>query len=145
VRPDARHRWWRRGAERRAEPLASFPAALVFTELDDAALRLDGLAGIPVPAGGPPAARALGGAAAAAGGRDNTARHPFSLLVDAPAEGWLGPALVTVERWTASTDALTVEVLRRGAVCQARISDGTALALFDVRSSDGLFWLTIGA
>ena len=144
MRPDARHRWWRRGADQPAEPLASFPAALVFTEVDDAALRLDGLAGIPVPAGGPPAARTLGGSAVTAGGHPNPARHPFSMLVSAPAEGWLGPALVTLDRWTATGAALMVEVLRRGALCQARISDGTALALFDIRRADGLFWLTIG-
>lgn len=125
--------------------MASFPAALVFTEVDDAAVRLDGLAGIPVPAGGPPAAHTLGGAAGAAGGRANTVRHPFSLLVSAPAEGWLGPALVTLDRWAATGAALTVEVLRRGGLCQARISDGSALALFDIRRADGLFWLTIGA
>jgi hypothetical protein len=65
-------------------------------------------------------------------------------LVDAPAEGWLGPALVTLERWTASGTALVVEVLRRGSLCQARISDGSAYALFDIRRSDGLFWLTVG-
>ena len=144
MRPEARHRWWRRGADRPATPLASFPAALVFAEVDDAALRLDGLAGIPVPAGGPPAAHALGSGTAAGGGGANTARHPFSLLVDAPAEGWLAPALATIERWTASGAALMVEVVRRGALCQARISDGVAYALFDVRRSDGLFWLTIG-
>ncbi|HET6811722.1 MAG TPA: hypothetical protein VFH50_12000 [Acidimicrobiales bacterium] len=144
MRPEARNRWWRRGAEQPAEPLASFPAALVFTEVDDAGLRLDGLAGIPVPAGGPPVARALGRSAGAAAGCANTARHPFSLLVDAPAEGWLAPALVTLERWTDSTAALVVEVMRRGRLCQARISDGTAYALFDIRRSDGLFWLTIG-
>ena len=143
MRPDARHRWWRKGAEQPAEALASFPAALVFTEVDDAALRLDGLAGIPVPADGPPAARTLGGAAAA-GGCVNPACHPFSLLVGAPAEGWLAPALITLERWTRTGAALMVEVLRRGALCQARMSDGTALALFDIRRADGLFWLTIG-
>jgi hypothetical protein len=117
----------------------------VFIEVEDAAIRLDGLAGIPVPTGGPPAARTLGGAAGSAGGCGNTARHPFSLLVDAPAEGWLAPALVSLERWNGSTAALMVEVLRRGAGCQARISDGAALALFDIRRADGLAWLTIGA
>ena len=38
----------------------------------------------------------------------------------------------------------TFEVLRRGGTCQARMSDGTAFALFDVRRAEGLFWLTIG-
>jgi hypothetical protein len=144
VQQDARHRWWRKGSVRPAELVASFPAALVFAEVDGGCFRLDGLAGIPVPAGGPPADRVLGGGARAGRYDGNAARHPFSLQVCPPGDGWLGAALVTLERWTAAGTALMVEVLRRGGMCQARMSDGTAFALFDVRRSDGLFWLTIG-
>ena len=133
-----------------AEPVASFPATLVFAEVEEAIFRLDGLAGIPVPVGGPPVAHALGGAGATAGppggggsGQDGP-RHPFSLLVDAPGDGWLAAALVTVDRWTATGTGLAVEVLRRGARWQARISDSVATVVFDLRRTNGLFWLTIG-
>lgn len=144
MRQEARYRWWRRGADPLAEPVASFTATLVFAEVEEATFRLDGLAGIPVPAGGPPMAHALGGATVAAGREQDHPRHPFSLQVDLPGDGWLAAALVTLERWTTTGVGVAVEVLRRGSRCQARMSDGAATALFDLRRADGLFWLTIG-
>jgi hypothetical protein len=131
-----------------ADPVACFPATLLFAEPDDAALRLDGLAGIPVPARFPAAAGGFGPingrpAPPQAGGVA-APLHPFSMLVDAPGDAWLAVALITLERWTDRGAALAVEVARRAGRCQARMSDGTASALFDVRRADGLFWLTIG-
>ena len=115
------------------EALASFPATLVFSEVDYATLRLDGLAGIPVPA-----------AAGTAPDHPARPRHPFSMVVEAPAGSWLAAALVTLDRGAATGAGLVVEVVRRGARCQATFSDGTACARFDVRGVDGLFWLRIG-
>lgn len=124
---------WMSPAARVPQQVASFPARLMFTELDHTTFRLDGMAGAPEPGSHQPPL---------VWPRDPTSQM-FSMMVAAPTDSWVGVAVLTLDRWTTTDPPLHVEIIRRGGLHQARISDGAATVLFDVRSIDGPPWLRI--
>ena len=58
--------------------------------------------------------------------------EPFSMEVATPEEGWLGPALSSLERWAADGRTLEIDLARSGPGITARLGDGATSAVFDL-------------
>ena len=58
--------------------------------------------------------------------------EPFALEVGLPADGWLGAALATLERWSQDGRTLVVAVTLQTDGARVRASDGENVATFDL-------------